>query len=370
MIDAQSGELNLPGLVVGDGHIFRHPVVQGPVVFKLKGAQGVGNALQRVLDGVGKVVHGVNAPLVPLAVVVGVIDAVDHRVAHIEVAGGQVDLGPEGHPALLKLAVLHPFKQVQGLLHGPIPVRGGGGYADGAPVLFELLRGQLAHIGQALFDQLHRELVHLVKVVGGVIEPVPPVEPQPVDVLLDGVHILLILFGGVGVVHTQVAHTAVFLGGTEVDGQRLAVADVEVAVRLRRETGVDSHALILPALSDVLVNEIVDKVLAHGNVQLFRHVCHSSVNKRLGLGITQSPTIISVFDGKSNRQLNDIVFTTAPRAQLLRCACSRCGKGPPQSRPLALWGKEGRRSEGYGACPNITMAPRIQDTAMGAIHTP
>ena len=97
------------------------------------------------------------------------------------------------------------------------------------------------------------------------------------DVLLNGVHVLGVLLGGVGVVHAQVAQAAVLLGGAKVDGQGLAVADVEVAVGLGGKAGVDSHALILPALSDVLVDEIVDKVLAHGGIQLLRHACHSLV---------------------------------------------------------------------------------------------
>ena len=290
VVDAQPGKLDLPGLVVGNGYVVGHPVVQGPVVFKLQRAKGVGDALQRVLDGVGEVVHGVDAPLVPLAVVVGVVDPVDHRVPHIEVAGGQIDLGPEGVLPVLKFPVLHPFKEVQGLLHGAVPPGGGGGHADGAPVLLELLRGQPAHVGQPLFDQLHGVLVHLGEVVGGVEKAVPPVEAQPVDVLLDGLHVLHVLLGGVGVVHAEIAQSAVLLGGAEVDGQGLAVADVEIAVGLGGEPGVDSHALVLPALSDVLVDEVVDKVLAHGYVQFFCHVCHSLVKNKIGLrrGGTQS----------------------------------------------------------------------------------
>ncbi len=57
------------------------------MVLKLQGAQGMGDALQCVLNGVGKVVHGVDAPLITLAVVVHMADPVDHGVAHIEVAG-------------------------------------------------------------------------------------------------------------------------------------------------------------------------------------------------------------------------------------------------------------------------------------------
>ena len=238
----------------------------------------MGDALQGVLNGVGEVVHGVDAPLVPLAVVVGKVDAVEHRVAHVEVAAGQVDLGPEGHGAFGKLPRPHPAEQVQGLLHGPIPVGRGGRHADAPPVGLELLRGELADVGQPLPDELLGILIHFFKVIGGVVEPVTPVKAQPVDVLLDGVHVLRVLLGGVGVVHAQVAQAAVLFCRAEVNGQGLTMTNVEVAVGFGGEAGVDSHALVLPALGDVLVDHVVDKVLAHGRVPIFRHVCHSSVN--------------------------------------------------------------------------------------------
>lgn len=82
----------------------------------------MGDALQSVLDGVGKVVHGIDAPLGALAVVVDEADAVNDGVSEVQIAAGQVDLGPQGHLALLHLAVLHHFKQTQILLNGAVPV--------------------------------------------------------------------------------------------------------------------------------------------------------------------------------------------------------------------------------------------------------
>ena len=121
MVDAQTGELDLPG-PGGQLAVLDDPVVQGAVGLKLQGAQAVGDALQRVLDGVGKVVHGVDAPLVALPVVAHVVDAVDDGVAHVEVAAGQVDLGPQRHGTVGELPGPHAGKQVQALLHGPVAV--------------------------------------------------------------------------------------------------------------------------------------------------------------------------------------------------------------------------------------------------------
>ena len=222
----------------------------------------MGDALQRVLDRVGKVVHGIDAPLIALPVVAHVVDAVDDGIAHVEVAAGQVDLGPQRHRAVGELPRPHAGEQVQALLNGPVTVGGHGWDADISAVGLEFLRRQLAHVGQPLLDEQHRLTVVLLKVVGAVEEAVAPVKAQPVDVLLDGLHKLLVLLGGVGVVHSQVAQAVVLLGSAEVDGQRLAVSDVQVAVGLRRETGVDGHSLELTTLCDVLVDEIQDKVFA------------------------------------------------------------------------------------------------------------
>ena len=136
--------------------------------------------------------------------------------------------------------------------------------------------GQLTDVGQTLFDQLHGALIHHLKIIRGVVEAVIPVEAQPVDILFDGIDVLRIFLGGVGVVHAQVAHSAEFISGAEVDAQRFAVADVKVAIGLRGEPGVDRHALELTAGRDVLLNKRVDKIkrllslefLSHGHILL------------------------------------------------------------------------------------------------------
>ena len=224
----------------------------------------MGDALQRVLDGVGEVVHGEDAPLGALPVVFDVADAVEGRVPQVEVAAGQVDLGPQGVLSVRELPGPHPAEEVQTLLRGPVPPGGAGGGVYVPPVRLELFRRQLTDVSQALFDKVLCQLVGLFKVVASVEQPVPPVEPQPVDILLDGLHELHVLLGGIGVVKAEVAQAAVLLGGTEVDAQRLAVADVQIAVGLRRETGMDGHALEPATLRDVLVDELMNEILAFG----------------------------------------------------------------------------------------------------------
>ena len=232
----------------------------------------MGDALQRVLQGVGEVVHGIDAPLIPLAVVVHVVDAVNHRVPHIKIPAGQVDFGPQSIRAVGELPGPHPGEEVQGFFHRPVPPGGAGGGAHVPAVGAKFLGTQRAHIGQPLLNQSHGILVHLLKIVGGKVKPVPPVVAQPVDVLLNGLHVLHVLLGGVGVVHAQVAQAAVLLGGAEVHKNGLGVANVQVAVGLRRKAGVDRHTLELAPLSDVLVDKVMDEILCHNRGQIFWHI--------------------------------------------------------------------------------------------------
>ncbi len=175
VVDTQTGELDLPGSG-GQVAMLHHPVVQRTVGLKLQRAEAVGDALHGVLDGVGEVIHGIDAPLVPLPVMVHMVDPVDHRVTHIEVAAGGVDFSPQGHGPVGKLTGAHPGKEVQTLLDGAAAVGALSGGVHVAPHLPHLVGGQLADVGQALPDEGHGALVHLLKVVGGVEKPVPPVE--------------------------------------------------------------------------------------------------------------------------------------------------------------------------------------------------
>ena len=125
----------------------------------------MGDPFQGILDGVGKVVHGEDAPFGPLPVVLNVADTVEHRVPHVEVTGGQVNLGAEGVLAFRELPVLHAFEEVQVFLHRPVPPRAFGGGGGVPPVLPELLGGQLTDIGQAFLDQVHCQFIGSSEIV-------------------------------------------------------------------------------------------------------------------------------------------------------------------------------------------------------------
>ena len=200
-------------------------------------------------------------------------NAVDDRVSHVHVRRGHVDLRAEHLFPVGELAFGHAVEEVEVLLDGTLPVRAVlAGLGQRAAVFTDLVGRQVVDIGQTLPDEKDGLLVHVVEVVGGVVQ-VRVVVPEPLDVLGDGVRVFGVFLAGVRVVHPQVADAVIFLRCVEVDVDRLRVADVQVAVRLRREPGLD---VVVRAGLEVRVNEVVDKVRGRcGRIQgFFFHSVH------------------------------------------------------------------------------------------------
>ena len=83
------------------------------MIFELQRADGVRDLSMRIRLAVREVVHRIDAPLVAGAMMLGVQDAVHHRVAHVEVRRRHVDLGAQRARAVGKLARLHALEQVR-----------------------------------------------------------------------------------------------------------------------------------------------------------------------------------------------------------------------------------------------------------------
>jgi hypothetical protein len=207
----QPGELDLPRAVDAQG--VQEPLVQGPVVFKLQGADGVGDGFNGVALAVGPVVGGVDAPGVACAGMLGVQDTVHDGVAQVDVGRAHVDLGPQHSRPVGKVALAHTPKEVEVLFDGAVAVGAVlARFGQRAAVLADLDGAEVVHVGLALLDELDGPAVELLEVVGGEEEPVFPVGAEPAHILDDGVDILLLLFEGVGVVKAQVELATVILG--------------------------------------------------------------------------------------------------------------------------------------------------------------
>ena len=86
------------------------------MVLEFERADRVGDPFQRIGDAVRVVVERIDAPVVAGAVVRGVADPVDARVAHVDVWARHIDLEPQDVRAVGELAAAHPAKQGEALL--------------------------------------------------------------------------------------------------------------------------------------------------------------------------------------------------------------------------------------------------------------
>ena len=198
-----------------------------------------------------------------------VCDAVDDRVAHDEVRRRHVDLRAQHFRAVGKFARLHAHEEVEILLDAAVAVRALlARLRQRAAVRLDLLSREIVDVGEPLLDQRDREVVELVEVVRRIELAVAPAEAEPADVLLDGVDVLRILLRRIRVIEAQVAETVVVLCQAEVQADRLRMADVQVAIRLRREARVD--ALRVLAVLEVFFDHVLNEIRRHRD--LFCHL--------------------------------------------------------------------------------------------------
>ncbi len=189
--------------------VLDEPVVEGPVDLELERADRVRDALDRVGLAVREVVRRVDAPRVAGARMRRVQDPVQHRVAQVDVRRGHVDPGAQHARAVGELAAAHPLEEVEVLLDRAVAPRAvPAGLGQRAAVLADLVGREVVDVGLAGPDQVDGPLVELLEVVGRVVEVLAPVEPEPADVRLDGVDVLLLLLGRVRVVEAEVAAAA------------------------------------------------------------------------------------------------------------------------------------------------------------------
>ena len=218
-----------------------------------------------------EVVHRVDRPRVAGVLVRDLADAVQRRIAQVDVAAGHVDPGAQRFRAVGELAGAHAREQIEILRHAAIAIwRIAAGFGQRAAVFALLLGAQIAHEGSAIADQLERALVQHAEIVRGVAQFVP-LEAEPVHVVLDRLDVLDVFLGRIGVIETQMADAAEIVGDAEVQADRLGVSEMQIAVGFRREAGDD--VVVLPGLL-VLGHDLANEVivarcfLGHGSCEV------------------------------------------------------------------------------------------------------
>ena len=267
----QAGKFTLFGLFL-EIDVIDDPLIQRTVVFKFQRTQRIGDALQRVLNGMCKVIQRINAPLVALTVMRHVQDAVNGGVAHVHIGGRHVDLGAQCAGAVRKFSVFHALEQVEIFLGRAIPIRRiSAGFCQRSAVFAHFVGAQVAHIRIALTDQLTSKLIAFVKIVRAVEHAAVRHGAKPHKVAVDRLHVLIVLLGGVRVIIAQIKQTVVFHRRGIVDEDRLCRADVKISVRLGRKARVHR---VVHTRRKIGIDNVVNKVCVF---QAFVHWYHFSV---------------------------------------------------------------------------------------------
>ena len=217
------------------------------------------NSLDVVAQGVGEIVHRINAPLIAGLMMLGVANAIEHRVAQPHVGRAHIDFRPKCAGPVREFARFHAGQQIETLLRNAVPE---GTLLAEAAIFVCLLRRHVADIGLAFAHERGRKFVELIEIVRRVTgRPshmfVGPSSDEPFHIEHDGIDVLGLLLGRVGVVHANVAYPAEFPGDAEVKADRFRVADVKIPVGLRRKTR--ANLLVLPG-PKIFRDDIADEI--------------------------------------------------------------------------------------------------------------
>ena len=191
-----------------------------------------------------KIVHWIDVPASSCTMVrMRSDDAVHNRIAEVHIRMRHVYFSTQHHLSFLYLAGLHSLKQAQVLFDRTVAERRSNtGFGRCSLLLGNLFRRLFIDISLTLFDKADSQVVELLKVVGS-IENLAPFEAEPCNIALDGLYIFRVLFSRVGIVKTQVADTVVFLSDTEVHTDSFDVTDMQIAVRFRRKTCLNTSVI-------------------------------------------------------------------------------------------------------------------------------
>ena len=229
------------------------PVVERALVVKLERADRVGDIFERVFDRVREGVHRIDAPLIARGLVFSKTDAIDRRIAQVDVGRSHIDLGAQHHGAFRMLTVAHFAEDAQVFLWAAVAIRR-------VLARFEKRAAIGAHFVGALFidvgvtglDQMFGKLVHPIEIIGRVIEIVframLPVKAHPTDAFLDRVNVLLVFLNRVGVVKAHVADALVIGRQSEIQANALGVTDMQIAVGFGRKTRANTRPIGLTLL--------------------------------------------------------------------------------------------------------------------------
>ena len=211
--------------------MLQQPIVERPLIFKFQCADRMRDAFERIFQRMRVGVHRINAPFVAGAVMMAAFDAVQNRIAQIDIGRAHIDFCAQHQGTICVLSVAHFAKQREIFRDASIAMwRIGAAFSERAAMFANFVGSQTIDIGKSFFDQAFGKLIHPIEVIRGVVEIVLArarvLEAEPMDAVDNGIDIFLLFFFRVCIVKTQMAAAAVIVGEAEVKADRLGVADV------------------------------------------------------------------------------------------------------------------------------------------------
>lgn len=218
----------------------------------------MGHALESILKGMSKVIHRVDAPFRSLTVMGDVEDAIHDRIAEVDVAGSHIDFGAKGLLAVSELPLPHLLKKSEILFHRAVAARRfAARFGKCSAVFGHLLGGKVIDIGKPFLDEKDGFLIGRLKIIAAEIDVLRRIA-KPFEVFKNSVDIFRPFVDGIGVIEAEVGITAEASGQFEVIDDGPCMADVQIGVRLRRETRDD---LLDAAFLEVLLHDCLDEVI-------------------------------------------------------------------------------------------------------------
>jgi hypothetical protein len=134
------------------------------------------------------------------------------------------------------------------------------------PAIFSNFLGGLAiYVGRSFLYERYGTGIETLEVGRGKEDSLPRIVTEPLHILLNGTNELIILRLGIGIVKTKIAVACgSHLGPLKVDTNRLGVTDMQVAIRLRWEAGLQTATVFLR--TQIFVDDIRNKVRSDGVV--------------------------------------------------------------------------------------------------------
>ena len=284
--------------------------------------------MRHAFDGIGLsvriVVRRIDLPFVARLVMVRMPDAIHRGVAQIDVRRGHVDLRAQHARTFRQLAAPHLLEQRQVLLDRTIAIRAVlAGLRQRAAIRARLIGREMADVGLALLDQMHRPFMELIEIAGGEAHRAVHVVPEPAHIPLDRLDVLVFLFFGVGIVEAQIADAAELARHGEIQANRLGMTDVQIAIRLGRKAGANRRCPAATSSAMILRMKWTGFSAFSAALGFISGSRHGRGQEYPMRGTTPTVPVQNWADGGAGVYIR-ARLVTLPLSSLLRAAVRRC----------------------------------------------